>query len=71
MNSNRALQKILQDLEQLDAELAHLSQGCEFTRQRRLCSESQTMLQGIHASLERGFADMNSDERFTGSLDTI
>lgn len=71
MGSRRMLQEILQNIVKLDEELKNLASGCEFARQRRLCLESQALLHSIHESLERGFADLEQRETFTGSLDRI
>lgn len=71
MNSCRSLQKILTNLEQLNQELADLAQQCEYTRQRRLCIESQTMIKNISSGLEKGFSDLNADESYSGTLDRI
>lgn len=71
MNSRRRLDNILQGIENLDRELGELASGCEFAKQRRLCDESKTLLQGIRVSLEKGFDDLEQSETYTGILDRI
>lgn len=71
MNTSRRLQSILQEIDKLDRELEELANGCEFTRQRRLCQESQELLDKIHKGLVRGFEDVKEKETFTGILDRI
>lgn len=71
MRSKRQLQEVLQDIEKLNEEIKNLASGCEFAQQRRLCLESQALLQSIHDSLEEGFANLENHETFTGFLDRI
>ncbi len=71
MRSKRRLQGILQELEKLDEELKNLASGCEFTKHRRLCLESQALLHTIHSSLEKGFNDIEDKETYTSILDRI
>ncbi|MEQ8174060.1 MAG: hypothetical protein ABRQ26_03240 [Syntrophomonadaceae bacterium] len=71
MNTSHRLQSILEDIEKLDKDLGELASGCEFTRQRRLCQESQDLLDKIQKGLTRGFSDLKETETYTGILDRI
>lgn len=71
MKTSRRLQSILQDIEKLDKELGELASGCEFTRQKRLCQESQALLDKIQKGLAKGFSDLKETETYTGILDRI
>lgn len=71
MKTGHRLQNILQEIEKLDKDLGELASGCEFARQRRLCQESQELLDRIHKGLARGFSDVGESETFTGILDRI
>lgn len=71
MNTSLRLQGILQHIEMLDKELGELASGCEFIRQRRLCQESQELLDRIQKGLTNGFSDVKETETYTGILDRI
>lgn len=71
MKTSQRLQSILQDIEKLDKDLGELGSGCEYARQRRLCLESQELLDRIHNGLVKGFTDLKESETFTGILDRI
>jgi len=71
MKTRQRLQSVLQDIEKLDKDLGELASGCEFTRQRRLCQESQELLDKIQKGLVKGFSDVEETETFTGILDRI
>lgn len=71
MKTRQRLQSVLQDIEKLDKDLGELASGCEFTRQRRLCQESQELLDKIQEGLVKGFSDVEETETFTGILDRV
>lgn len=71
MKTRQRLQSVLQDIEKLDKDLGELASGCEFTRQRRLCQESQELLDKIQEGLVKGFSGVEETETFTGILDRV
>jgi len=71
MKTSHRLQSILQEIEKLDKDLEELASGCEYTRQKRLCQESQVLLDKIQKGLTKGFSDLKETETYTGTLDRI